>query len=334
MANVATLTAKMGTTPVGVYSVVVDYPGDDNHSGSSTSTRWEVQQAELPILPAEPEVASDFGAGPEVTIGGLKDATGVVAVTYLGPDGEELPFCQIELPGTSCTGPEDLPAGQYRLFFRYAGDANFAGSVGELALTVEKRATQVTTEERFTTTEGEAVDITVGGLPEAATGTVTVAVTAPDGPDGLVALRAPEPGEVLCTIDVAAAEACATPDDLDVGEYDLMVVYEGDANHEGSSVSTVLEVQAAEETTEPTEPTDPAEPTEPGSGSGEGPGEVEDPAAEDPAAEAPAAPSPVTGGGGLLARTGGPALVLGLLGTLLLGSGGAALVSARRRRQS
>jgi hypothetical protein len=309
-----------GTTPAGAYDVLVSYPGDDNHGGATTATRWEVQQAELPPVPAETVTSSSFGKGPRVKLAGLKDATGTVVVTYAGPDGEQLPFCTITLPDTSCTGPDDLPAGDYQLTLSYGGDANHTPSVAGLMLTVDPAATQVTTEEEFTTTEGEPAEITVGGLPGEATGTVTVAVAAPEAPDELAALRAPAPGEVLCTIDIAVADSCATPAELEAGSYELVVAYDGDANHLGSQTSTVLEVQAAEpEPTQPAEP-EPTEPAEPGTAP----------------VQHPTTPAPVSGsggavGGGALARTGGPALALGLVGLLLLGAGGVALLGARRR---
>ncbi|MBP2415367.1 Ig-like domain repeat protein [Microlunatus capsulatus] len=318
-------------TPVDVdagrYTLVVSYPGDANHEGTETTTTWEVGQAELTKLPASPTTTGTSGSRPEVAIAPLDGATGTVVVTYTGPDGTELPFCEIQLPGTTCTGPAGLRAGTYRLTFRYGGDANFAAATGETTLVVGPRSTQVTTEERFSSTEGQPARITFGGLPVGATGTVTVALAEPEAPVEVeAALRVPAAGEELCTVDVTADDGCSTPADLEDGSYDLVVRYGGDADHQPSEATTVLLVEPAVE--EPTEPTQPAEPTQPP--------EPAQPADPDPApSTAPVAEQPVSGGGttggGSLAHTGGPGLLLGLLGLALLGSGGAALLRARRR---
>jgi hypothetical protein len=87
------------------------------------------------------------------------------------------------------------------------------------------------TEERYRTVEGSSTEITVEGLPKDVTGEVRVTVAVPGD---AVLLASADPGEEICTIDVATSRSCDTPADLEAGTYDLDLAYSGDTNYGGS----------------------------------------------------------------------------------------------------
>ncbi|MCW2541041.1 MAG: hypothetical protein JWN95_2766 [Frankiales bacterium] len=228
----ATLPATSCSTPAdlaaGHYPVTATYSGDGNHDGSSAGTAFEVAQAATAISTAA-STAGHFGTVTTLAYGGLP-VTGTTAATgtvvFTDAAGDVL--CTATLPETSCAVDAAFGAGDYDVTATYSGDANHLGSTASGALHITTASfVMVATPSVAKATLGQPVVITLSGIPDDATGTVTVT----------------SKGHTLCTI-VLPALTCTTSKTLAIGDYPLVASYLGDDNYNPSTATASFAVIA------------------------------------------------------------------------------------------
>ncbi|GIT78521.1 hypothetical protein LLS1_01900 [Leifsonia sp. LS1] len=234
---------------VGQHAVLVSYSGDADHDAVTGADR-----ASLTLTVTKIAVAVDLQVAPtEVPYGtaATLSATGIPATA----EGEltfstgSTTLCTTTLPVTSCPTATTLAAGQYDVTVAYSGDATHAAAESDSAtLTIRKAVSTIgggtgggpgsgggtggTDPDPVTVTHGTTIDVTVDGVPEDATGTISFVT---------------DDGTVLCTAALPET-TCALPDDLPGGTYTVHAVYSGDANHEPATGTAFTLVVAPQPT--------------------------------------------------------------------------------------
>ncbi|PWD51570.1 hypothetical protein C8046_13895 [Serinibacter arcticus] len=208
-------------TSAGSHELTLAYSGDANHEGATVEGSVEIARA-ASTLELPDDVAGVFGVATPVTVGlAPSTATGDVTLS-LG----EAELCSAA-PGSPCVLPADLAAGTHEVLASYAGDANHEPTTGVVTVVIARAGTDLVGEVTATTV-GTPATVTVSGLPDAATGLVTVSN--------------PDLG-TLCTIDVAETASCVTDGTTAAGTWALTLDYAGDANHEPSTATASLVVE-------------------------------------------------------------------------------------------
>lgn len=216
----------------GSWELTAVYSGDANHSGSEADFTLEIARDDTQVETAA-TLTGTFGTATTLTVSGLPtEATGDVTVSY-DEAGTTVVLCTFAVPGTSsCELPAHLPAGDHELTVDYSGDVNHKPSSSRTALEVDKLATEILAADVVTTEVGSAAEISTSGLPETATGTITVSVAPAARAAARTAARTtPAAGAVLCSFDVTEASSCETSTTIAAGTYRILVAYSGDDNH-------------------------------------------------------------------------------------------------------
>ena len=227
-------TATSCTTPtdldVGTYPVTATYSGDDDYTGSTTSTTFDVTASGSSGLTAgrsDPSVS--YGSPDTLAFSGLAaDATGSVVFTA---DGHTLCTVDDITTATSCTTPTDLDVDTYPVTATYSGDHNHSAATASTSFDVTKAATGITAGRSDPSVSyGSPDTLAFSGLAADATGSVVFTAD----------------GHTLCTVDdITTATSCTTPTDLDVDTYPVTATYSGDANYTASTDTTTFDVTAA-----------------------------------------------------------------------------------------
>ena len=149
--------------------------------------------------------------------------------------------------GTCAIANTALPAGSYAVSAIYGGDANLSGSSvsSDSKLTVYKDATRVTISESATSVIYGHESASVFSV----TGTTHYGEAVPDGETLRVQV-----GSVACSAVLKDDKGTCTmaSTTLPVGTYPLSVIYDGDANLNGSSASSVSKLTVDKDATSTT----------------------------------------------------------------------------------
>ncbi|WP_293787679.1 Ig-like domain repeat protein, partial [uncultured Aeromicrobium sp.] len=234
----ATSCATEDDLATGDHQVTAVYPGDANWNGS-TSDAAPLEVVRRAAAVSGGPASSSVAYREDVTINAGVDApgaTGDITVT----SGERT-LCVIELPGTSCTVEDTLPAGSYPLTGAYSGDVVTEPATGSLGTLTVTQAVLDLQPEDVDAVYGETIRFDLP-LPEDATGTVVFSVGDTE----------------LCRYDVATADHCVAGGDspearfslaaaaiLPAGVYDLAVTYSGDDNYASGAGEATLTVAKA-----------------------------------------------------------------------------------------
>ncbi|BEP12884.1 hypothetical protein acdb102_11950 [Acidothermaceae bacterium B102] len=216
--------ATPATLPAGSYPVTATYSGDAHFTGSVDTVTFVVDPAATAITAAATPGSVAFGSPVTLSAGNLPaGGTGTLTFTSGGAT-----LCTTTLPTLSCVTPSTLPAATYPVVATYSGDNNFSGSSATTTFDVTAATTHLAVgASPATTTHGNPITLTTGGLPADATGLVTFTYL----------------GSTLCTVDVAVTSTCSTSSTLAVGNYGTVTgSYAGDANHAPSSATTTFAI--------------------------------------------------------------------------------------------
>ena len=168
-----------------------------------------------------------YGTAATLSATGLPgDATGTITFTSAGST-----LCTATLPSGSCTTSPTLAPGSYPITATYSGDATYATQMASTSLEVGQATPELSAAVSDDQVSYGTPDVlSFSGLPKAATGSVTF--TSGD--------------TTLCEVaDVTAASSCTTRDDLEVGPYEVVATYSGDANFDGATAGTSFSVAKA-----------------------------------------------------------------------------------------
>ncbi len=208
----------------GSYPVTGVWSGDADHLGSSAAGLFVVEQAPTDISLTVADLT--FGEEAAPRIGGIPaGATGTVTLT--GPTGV---LCEFDAAdGEGCLAVAGLRAGDYTVVAEYSGDGNHAGSRATASFTVAPRATSFTVAVADVAYGTVPVPV-VSGLPEGATGTITVTAG----------------GQVVCTVDVVTGQGCTEVlASLQPGAYAYVATYSGDRDNLPASADVAFTVSPA-----------------------------------------------------------------------------------------
>jgi hypothetical protein len=212
--------------PTGSYAVVATWAGDANYaSATSGDAALTVRQASTDLGATADGKSTDtivYGTAPQFAATGLDlgdDTAATGTVTF--SEGSTV-LCTATLPDISCTGPDDLGAGDHTVVATYSGDTQHSSATATaITVTVVKATADVTAKvnggSSATVTYGTAATLALTGLPASATGTVVFA---------------DQDGDSLWAGDVADLGDAATQAQLPAGTYTISALYTGDANHE------------------------------------------------------------------------------------------------------
>jgi hypothetical protein len=206
--------------PAGTYPVTATYAGDANFIGSTDTASFVVDPAATAITASATPGTVGFGTAVSLAAGNVP--SGAMGTISFVSGGQQL--CIATLPALSCTSPTSLDAGSYPVDATYSGDSNFNASSASTSFTVTPApSTLAVGASPASTTYGNAITLTTGGLPAGATGLVTFTYL----------------GSTLCTVDVAVTSTCSTVSTLAVGNYATVTgAYAGDGNHAPASATT------------------------------------------------------------------------------------------------
>ncbi|MCW2601428.1 MAG: hypothetical protein JWM02_3257 [Frankiales bacterium] len=222
----ATSCGTASTLLAASYPVSAQYSGDDNYLDVSATTSFDVTQAATSITAgvASPTVA--YGTAETLSFSGLP--SGATATVTFSSGATTL--CTATLPATSCSAPSTLAAGTYPVTATYSGDVNYIGSSATTTFTVDQLAAPgfFASATPVSTPYGTADTLAFGGVPTAASGTVTFTSGA----------------TTLCTATLPAT-SCSTSTSLALGTYPVTATYSGDANHAGAAATTSFTVDKA-----------------------------------------------------------------------------------------
>jgi hypothetical protein len=202
------------------YPVTATYSGDANYNGASASTSFVITTSSTYAMTASANPGStSYGHRVVLSVSGLPgDATGTVmfnsGTTWL---------CTASLPTLSCDSAATLGAAKYNVIATYSGDANYEGSQAETSFAITKSSgfSMTAAADPASTPYGNAVLLSVAGLPGDATGTV----------------RFSSGTTTLCSASLPAL-SCDTSAKLDVDSYGVTASYSGNANYVGASAGT------------------------------------------------------------------------------------------------
>ena len=204
----------------GKYSVTATYSGDANYAGSSAGTSFKITKSSAYLMTASASPTStSAGNTVQLSVAGLpSDAGG--GVTFSAGNSQ---LCTASLPQLSCNTASSLAAGSYAVTATYSGDANYNGSSAKtsFAITTTHTYQMTATASPSSTTVGNSVSLSVGGIPNDATGSVSFSAG----------------GTTLCAAALPEL-SCETASSLATGTYDVTATYSGDTNYPGATATT------------------------------------------------------------------------------------------------
>ncbi|MDX6229744.1 MAG: large repetitive protein, partial [Frankiales bacterium] len=206
----------------GTYNVVATYTGDSNYTSSTANTIFTVGATPTLFTIAPTPATVTYGTPTSLAESGLPGAATGTVVFKSGATT----LCTATLPATSCNTPATRPAGTVSVTATYSGDSSWASSSATTSYLVNQASTTVTASATPASVPYQSADtLGWGGLPAAATGTVTFA----------------SGGSPLCVATLPAV-SCSSPTTLVVGSYAVTATYSGDGNFTGSSAGTSFSV--------------------------------------------------------------------------------------------
>ena len=213
--------------PADDYSVVATYSGDANFEGSSAGTSFTITKSSAYSMTASASPSTtSYGNSVSLSASGLPgNATGTVSFS-----SGTTTLCVATLPALSCDSPATLDVSSYPVTATYSGDANFDGATATTSFTVTESAAYTLTASAspISTSYGNAVSLSVAGLPGNATGTV----------------RFSSGTTTLCVATLPELR-CDTTATLPAASYPVAATYSGDANYQGSSAATSFTVTSS-----------------------------------------------------------------------------------------
>lgn len=227
------------TQDVGDLPVTVEWAGDSNHQKVTTTATVHVTLATVRLGQTVNDADTATitrGDSATLEVSGLADdATGTVTYSTTGRDGKPLELGQGDASKTGAPlhTDADLLAATYTVTATYSGDERYSKATAPtVTLTVAKATPTLTgtvggSADGATTTYGEPTTLTVGDLPQGATGTVVF--TTGTGDDSIE----------LCRVTLPAT-SCQTPADLPAGDHEVTVTYNGDDDHTPNTTSEPL----------------------------------------------------------------------------------------------
>jgi len=208
---------------IGPHSLTAAYSGDASNAPSTSAVFGHTvgPAGTTTMVSAPGPITLGAGVTVTVTLGVQSPGSGTPSGSIAVSDGSAT--CNILLPATTCT-LTPTSAGNKTVTATYPGDANFTGSSGNTALTVNAGASSVSVSSNIpTSTFGQTVTFTATVTGTTPTGTVTFN----DGANPIVGCTNPATlsgGTATCAVGT-----------LSVGSHSISAVYSGDANNTGSS---------------------------------------------------------------------------------------------------
>ena len=236
-----------GVLNAGGYSVTATYSGDTTYGGSTATTSFTIAPAPLSMIASANPAAPGYGA-PVTLVVNYSPITVAGTVTFVAGLGSAVPtgtqLCQAPASvGSASCSAGMLAAGTYNLTASYSGEGDYQGTA-LLSFSVAQAVTSLTASAAPTSTShGNTVSLLAGGLPSAATGTVTFTN---------------QGGIAFCTTgQMSAGSASCTTAKLPAGDYSpVTATYSGDGNYLGSTAETEFTItQAATTFTASADPT-------------------------------------------------------------------------------
>ena len=211
-ATVVNGTAIINITNVtpGTHEVEVIYSGDDNHTGSNITTNVTAPKYDTPINVTVGEAKE--GEPIIITVEVPKGATGNVTVSVGGKDYT----AEIDADGKSVVTAENVSYGDHTIAVEYLGDKNYSANHTVSNMTVQKAKAD---------TEPNVIDY----------GNGTVVVVVGDNATGNVTIKI---GDKEFNATVVNGTAVVTIDNVTPGTHEVEVIYSGDGNHTGSTITT------------------------------------------------------------------------------------------------
>ena len=213
--------------PVGTQTITAAYSGDANFLPSSGTTTQTVNQASTATTVSSSPNPSTYGESVTLTAH-VTSAGGTPTGSVTFSIGTET-LCTAPLSGgmASCS-TTNIPVGTQTITAAYSGDANFLPSSGTTTQTVNKVST--------TTTVSSSPNPSIYGQSV----TFTAHVTSTEGtPTGTVTLVID--GVPFATANLVNGSASFQTSTLSPGEHEIVAVYSGDAIHEGSTSSPIIQ---------------------------------------------------------------------------------------------
>ena len=205
------------TLAPGTYPVTATYSGDGNYSGTTaTGTGFTVTRARIDLTESAAPATIVFGSTDTVTALGLPaGATGSVTFT-----SGSTTLCVATLSAASCHTAATLTPATYPVTASYSGDTYDSPATATGAqFTVIKANTHITvTVSPVDAVRGQAVTVSVSGLPPGVSGTITFT----------------SGGVILCTATLPAT-SCTTTVTFPPGSYPVTATYSGDPDYNGST---------------------------------------------------------------------------------------------------
>jgi hypothetical protein len=247
-----TLTGGTATSPsialrAGSHTVVADYQGTSNFSGSQAQTTQVVDPAPTSVAVDSTPNPSVFGqpvtfrASVQVLPPGAGPATGQVQFAV---DGHAVGLPVDLVDGMATADPiSDLPVGAHDVTASFLGDADFqASSSDPLAQTVNRA--------RTTTQLTSSANPSVWGQPVTLTAAVSVVAPGAGNPTGTITFT--DGSSVLGSAPVGpdtGEQASITIDSLGVGPHAITASYGGDGSFVDSSDALTQTVHRAQTST-------------------------------------------------------------------------------------
>ena len=211
--------------PAGDYPVVAIYSGDDDYQPSQASTGFVVAKAPVALTASADPTSTAFPGQVTLSAAGVPDnADGTITFTAGGQT-----LCTATLPDTSCQTDQGLAVADYAVTATFSGDDNYLTATAETSFTIVKADVAIAAHVKAGSVAfGTAQTLSVTGLPDGATGTVTFS----------------SGGKTLCTATLPAT-SCDTSATLPAGTYPVTATYSGDAGFNGATATTTFEVAKA-----------------------------------------------------------------------------------------
>ena len=208
----------------GIQTIIVYYLGDDNYYSSFAVKAFNARKAASAIEIAGDKEITTVGEAKIVAFVDPENVTGTVSFTVDGTEyGEAVEIAD----GIAVTVISGLTAGNHTIAAKYNGDTNYnASQIAEMDIIVD-RAPVFMEIEVVDADYGCDGEVIVTGLPDDATGTVSVTV-----------------GNKIFTGKVENASATVLISDLAANEYEFNVTYSGDDKYYSASDNGTIDIYA------------------------------------------------------------------------------------------
>ncbi len=210
--NVNNLTA-------GEHNIVVNYIGDDKYNSQANFEVIDISKVtQYPITINVPDDVK-FGDKAVIDITLPSDADGIIEVTI----GNKT-YDAIVKNGEASITTDELTSGIYSVNVTYNGNGKYTGKNSTQEMIVNKISNyNMTTDIPADINNNADSTITIGGLPEDATGNVTITI-----------------GDENYAAKVENGSASITIPPLEVGEYNITITYSGDDKYTSTFNKTVV----------------------------------------------------------------------------------------------